>query len=332
MRRVTSVQTPVAHLVGPGRIKVVNGQLAYVALEQGPLRLDPAMLRAVYCYGAVSLSDEALYQLFENNIEVSFLTPSGTRCRGRLVKADPSRTTLRMLQHEAFRSEQAQRDWAARVVSAKIGSQMQAARHYQRQGRTEAGPVVRRLQEALGSCAPATLEQLRGIEGAASAQWFDLMGQLLQAPWRFERRSRRPPRDPVNALLSLGYTWLLWRTVARCEAEGLEVNLGGLHEYRPGRPSLACDLMEPLRASAVDRWVLWLCNQQMIGVEDFAEETEGTRLQEGRFGRILHLWEQYWQDQQQEAALDGWVTELLLWLRQGDTAPLDGTEEVPAAP
>ena len=60
-------------------------------------------------------------------------------------------------------------------------------------------------------------------------------------------------------MLSLGYTWLLARTVARCEAEGLEVNLGGLHEYRPGRPSLACDLMEPLRTPAVDRWVVLVC-------------------------------------------------------------------------
>jgi CRISPR-associated protein Cas1 len=210
------------------------------------------------------------------------------------------------------------------VVSAKIASQAQAARHYQRQGCGEAGPVLRRLQEAMGPCAAATLEQLRGLEGSASAAWFDLLGRLLQPPWRFEQRSRRPPRDPVNALLSLGYTWLLWRTVARCEAEGLEVNLGGLHEYRPGRPSLACDLMEPLRVSAVDRWVLGLCNQGMIAPGDFLDEPDGVRLQEGRFGGMLRSWEQYLQDHQQESVLDGWVSELLVWLRQDEReAPAD---------
>ena len=100
---------------------------------------------------------------------------------------------------------------------------------------------------------PQILQQLRrqcnGVTAALRC------GQLLRPPWRFVQRVRRPPTDPVNALLSLGYTWVLTRTVARCEAAGLEVNLGGLHDYRPGRPSLACDLMEPLRVPAVDRWV-----------------------------------------------------------------------------
>lgn len=324
MRRITSVATPVAHLVGPGKLKVVNGQLAYATREQPPLRLDPAALRAIYCYGAVGVTDEAMQTLFHHEVEVSWLTPAGTRCRGRLVRSDPSRTTLRLLQHRAFAVPERQREWATRVVAAKIDSQTHAARHYQRQGCAAAGNVLRQLAAVRQQCEAATLEQVRGLEGAGSAAWFGLLGEILVAPWQFTQRTRRPPRDRVNALLSLGYTWLLARTVARCEALGLEVNVGALHEYRPGRPSLACDLMEPLRVPAVDRWVVALCNQGQVAWDDFQVEEEGVRLQPGRFPAILHLWEVHWHEQEQEAALDAWFAEFVAWLRQGQP---NGTSE-----
>jgi len=259
---------------------------------------------------------EQLQLLFAQEVEVAFLTPAGTRCRGRLVRSDCSRTTLRVLQHRAFADGQRQREWSCRVVAAKIQSQLKAARHYQRH-QAGVGPVIAQLQAALEQVEAATLEQVRGLEGSAAAAWFGLLGQLLVAPWQFTQRTRRPPRDRVNALLSLGYTWLLARTVARCEAAGLEVNVGALHEYRPGRPSLACDLMEPLRVPAVDRWVLGLCNQGLVSSEDFLSEEGGIHLRPGRFAAILHLWEEHWHEQRQEVALDEWLGQFTAWLREG---------------
>src|SRR5258708_26985290 len=102
MRRVTSVATPVAHLVGPGKLKVVNGHLAYATQDQSPLRLDPKALRAVYCYGAVGVTDEAMQVLLMNEVEVAWLTPAGTRRRGRPVRSDPARTTPRPVQPPAL--------------------------------------------------------------------------------------------------------------------------------------------------------------------------------------------------------------------------------------
>lgn len=262
MRRVTNVATPVAHLVGPGKLKVVNGKLAYSTGDDSPLRLDPETLQTVLCYGPVGVTDEALQMLWRHDVEVSFLTAGGTVCRGRMVRSDSTTTTLRILQHRVLARDDCQRELARWLVASKIESQALAARHYQRQGATVARTVLHQLNDALTACrAAASLDQLRGVEGAASAAWFGLLGGLLQPPWEFTVRSRRPPRDPVNALLSLGYTWLLTRTRTRLEAAGLEVNLGALHEYRPGRPSLACDLIEPLRVPAVDRWVLALLNR-----------------------------------------------------------------------
>jgi CRISPR-associated protein Cas1 len=332
MRRVTHVATPVAHLVGPGKLAVRNGQLVYRPRGEGgegPLRLSPEALRAVYCYGAVGVTEDAFEVLCRHDVEVAFLTAGGTRCKGRLVHADSSRTGLRRLQHAAFAPGGRGREWAELIVTAKIDSQLAAARHYQRQGAAEASEVLERLSALRGQCAGAALESLRGLEGSASAAWFGLLGRLLSEPWRFRQRVRRPPTDPVNALLSLGYTWVLNQTVARCEAVGLEVNLGALHEWRPGRPSLACDLMEPLRVPAVDRWVVWACNQGRVTPEFFVAQDGGMRLQSDRFGQILYDWQRHWAQAAQEAELDGWLARLEEWLRRGEPAGLPESDEAP---
>ena len=132
MRRATSVAAPVAHLVGPGKLKVVNGHLAFATHDApGPLRLDPRALRAVYCYGPVGVTDDALQVLFAHDVELAFLTPVGTRCRGRLVRSDPPRAEQQRVragrvepvrvvhdaQHKLFLSRCSQhgqrRDWNA---------------------------------------------------------------------------------------------------------------------------------------------------------------------------------------------------------------------------
>ena len=109
--------------------------------------------------------------------------------------------------------------------------------------------------------------QPAGHRGQRQLRWFELLGRLLNPPWQFSRRVRRPPTDPVNALLSLAYTWLTNRATARIQAHGLEVALGALHEYHPGRPSLACDLIEPLRVPIVDRWLVKTCNRNEVAAD-----------------------------------------------------------------
>jgi CRISPR-associated protein Cas1 len=136
------------------------------------------------------------------------------------------------------------------------------------------------------------------------------------------RRRGRPPTDPLNALLSLGYTSLLTRATARAEARGYEIYLGGLQEYRAGRPSLPCDLIEPLRVPAVDRWVLSVCGRSELTPERFTqEEGGGFRLQQGLFGRTLHSWETYWANAGLEQELETWLDRLDACLRRWNPPP-----------
>jgi len=125
--------------------------------------------------------------------------------------------------------------------------------------------------------------------------WFDVFGRVLLKPWEFQKRSRRPPADPVNSLLSLGYTMLYHRVTVACQAAGLETAIGPLHAYRAGRQALACDLMEPLRVPVVDRWVIGLLNQRRVVAEDFhAIDGEGIRLTKRAFPKVLADWEKQW--------------------------------------
>lgn len=316
-RRTSSIATPLAHLVGPGKLKVINQQLAFVTDKSSPLRLDPESLENVFCYGKVGITDQAFQILFQHEVEVSWMTPAGNKCKGRLVRADRSTTALRILQHQVLSQPEHQLKLAANVVTKKIESQIEAARHYQRHGQAQARPLLQQLGQARTACDRAqSLDQLRGLEGSASATWFGFFGQLLKAPWQFTQRLRRPPPDPVNALLSLGYTWLLNKTIARVEAMGLEVYLGALHAFRSGRPSLACDLMEPLRVPAVDRWLVPLLNRQTIKPEDFVKEKEGYHLKEGIFPRMLHEWETHWQSLAAEEVLQHLINDWVAYFRQ----------------
>lgn len=315
-KREMSIATPLAHLVGPGKLKVINSQLAYINSKGDSMRLDPRALSTLLCYGQVGITDQAFQLLFQHEVEVAWMTPAGTRCRGRLVKSEPSTTALRIAQHQILSQPQHRLVLASQIVQGKIASQLEALRHYQRHGQSEAASVRSSLQEAETNCkAVENVEQLRGLEGSTSAVWFRFFGGLLKEPWEFNQRLRRPPPDPINAMLSLGYTWLLTRVIARCEALGLEVQLGALHEYRPGRPSLACDIMEPLRVPAVDRWLLPLCNRLTIQPEDFVQEEKGIRLKSQIFGRMLHSWEQHWLDKGLETSLQDWLNVVIRYCR-----------------
>lgn len=139
-----------------------------------------------------------------------------------------------------------------------------------------AGISIRNTHRKIRS-AP-TVETLRGLEGDAAATYFSVFDQMLRADsshLRFRTRTRRPPRDPINAMLSFGYSLLANDLRSALESVGLDPFVGFLHVERPGRPSLALDIMEEFRAPLVDRLVLSLVNRKEVGEKDFGEEPSG---------------------------------------------------------
>jgi len=293
--RVTQISSPIAHLVGPGKLRIVNGQLAYGQDQSGAIRLRSEGLKYVFCYGDVTVTGEALADLFHRRIELAWLTPGGFRCLGRIASVAADSSLLRLRQYHVLNNPQWCSEQARILVIQKISRMLDTARHYQRHTMPETNQLLdqlKRFRKKLDK--PTHVESIRGLEGASSATWYRFLAKQLEAPWQFLSRQRRPPPDPINALLSLGYTWLLRQTEARIQATGLELTFGTLHDYRPGRPSLACDLMEPHRVTAVDRWVVRICNQKRVTPEDFVKSAEGVTLKKERFASLLADWQEWW--------------------------------------
>ena len=298
-RMLPALAAPVAHVIGPGRLSHDAGRIIHED-DDGDRQATVLVkgLDLICCHGRVAIDPGALAALAEAGVAVAFLSADGRKFLARVTPENDPRVIGRVMQHRVLASPDLRARLARSIVEEKIHSQAGAARHYQRQGKGVVGDDLDRLadleQRARGA---ATLEELMGLEGVASKVWFDVFGRVLLAPWEFERRSRRPPLDPVNALLSLGYTLLYQRVAAACAAAGLETALGALHAYRPGRQSLGCDLMEPLRVPVVDRWVIGLLNQRRVAAADFhAVDGEGIRLVKRAFPRVLADWERQWNE------------------------------------
>lgn len=308
-RLATTVSTSVAHLVGPGKVRIMNGRLAFVPLNNNPLRLDLDALRTLLCYGNVSISDDALNSLLSHDIAMACMTPLGNRCHGRLVGPDIGPGMFRVAQYCASVRPSIRLSLARAIVADKLISMLQMARRIQRHGGTGATfatSFLSILHDSQSQVANAmSLESLRGHEGFASRAWFELLSKQLRPPFVFTGRNRRPPTDPVNSLLSLGYTLTFARVLTRIQAAGLEPTLGMLHEYHPGRASLACDLIEPLRVPMVDRWMLKQCNQGAVKLQHFTVHPDGgMRLIPDQFPHALAAWEEHWQDHKGVQQLD----------------------------
>ena len=275
MNSIRFVKAKSATFVGPGKLKVVNGRLSFATKHGNALRLDFKSLKEVTCIGKVGLTDRAIDAILGRGIVVIFLNEHGTSVRGQLGHDNGARLMLRRRQWNTYNSPQSRRQLAIEIIVAKIESMKAASRHFQKQsiGQFQSLRKYSGLQRRVNKA--QKINEAMGLEGQASRIWFNDFGSAIPAPFSFSKRTKRPPKDPVNSLLSLGYTFLLRRIVSQVLAKGFEVELGMLHEIRTGRPSLACDLIEPLRALVVDRWVVRLLRKRSVALSDFETVDQG---------------------------------------------------------
>jgi CRISPR-associated protein Cas1 len=312
------VSTPVLHVEGPGQL-ALDGARIIVTGGSGTRQvalLDEA-LELVICHGSVDVSGQCLAHLAARGVSLSFVTRDGSRLLSRLEALADSRLPSRVAQMRVLIDEASRTRLACGFVAEKIRSQAAAARHFQRQGRAVDGDVIRQLgdfEERSRDC--RSVESLMGLEGTASALWFRVFGSLVRTPWKFDGRSRRPPRDPVNSLLSLGYTLLHDRVATAVRAAGMEPALGALHAFRPGRMSLACDLMEPLRIPVVDRWVLAACNQRRFDPGAFEDRDGACLVGRGLLPKVVADWERSWHEHRWPSVLGKRVADFIHELRR----------------
>jgi CRISPR-associated protein Cas1 len=240
-------------------------------------------LGGITVFGNVLLSPFLIHRCAEDGRSLVWLTEHG-RFKGRLAGHTTGNVLLRQAQHRALNDPTATLAVARYAVAGKLQNArqvlMRAAREAKTEGdRAQLTAAAQSHAEAIGNTETAAdLEQLRGIEGYAAKSYFAAFTAMVRQNrevFAFHERSRRPPKDPINALLSFVYTLLASECVAACEGVGLDPQVGFLHALRPGRPALALDLMEELRAPLADRLVLTLINRNQLSPDDFIERPGG---------------------------------------------------------
>ncbi|MTI15916.1 type I-C CRISPR-associated endonuclease Cas1 [Rhodobacteraceae bacterium RKSG542] len=258
-------------------------------------RVPLHLLSAVVCFGNVGLSPQLMHACSEAGISITFLSLYG-KFLARVEGPVSGNVLLRRAQHK--QSLEAPITVARNIVVAKIANQRSVLRRAIRDYSDESGQLAaaeaRLTRAAREADNIEDLEQLRGLEGEAANAYFSVFKSLIRAPdIAFNGRSRRPPLDEANALLSFLYVLLAADCRTALESVGLDPQMGFLHADRPGRASLALDLMEEFRAPLADRVCLSLINRRQISSKDFQrEETGAVLLKEDSRKVVLEAWQE----------------------------------------
>ncbi len=255
-----------------------DGEAITISVEhEHKARIPIITLGSVVCFGRVSASPPAMALCAEHGVAMTFLTEHG-RFLANVSGYTTGNVLLRREQYRRADRPDGGLDVARRIVAAKLANTrtvlLRAVRdHPGSDGATSLGSVADRLAANVSrSLQAASLDQARGIEGESAALYFGVFAHLVTVSgdgFAFRGRSRRPPLDAVNALLSFVYMLLVNDARAACEATGLDAAVGYLHRDRPGRPGLALDMIEEFRAPVADRLVLSLINRQQVTLDGF---------------------------------------------------------------
>jgi len=257
-------------------------------------------LEGIVSFGYTGASPALIGYCADRNIALSFFTSSG-RFQARIIGESKGNVVLRKEQYRISDSESRSAKIARNFIVGKLynhkwmlertirehGLRIDAERF--KAASTEISSYIREVRQC------ENLQQLRGLEGQAAANYFELFNDMILQQERdfvFHGRSRRPPLDNVNALLSFAYSLLSKDMAAALEGVGLDAYVGFLHRDRPGRISLALDMIEELRGIYADRFVLSLINKRVISKDDFwVKENGAVLLKEEARKTFLTAWQ-----------------------------------------
>lgn len=317
MRRLLNtlyVTIPEAYLACDGENVLVRVK------DEIKFRIPVHNLEGIVCFGFLGASPKLMQLCCERGVALSFLSEYG-KFMGRVTGRISGNVLLRRQQYRWADEAETMTRLSRRFIAAKIMN----SRAVLHRALRDHGEALAAAEEELSTSMrymtkmPERLEwakngdEIRGIEGEAAHIYFSQFNHLLLSQtdsFRWTERNRRPPKDRVNALLSFLYILLSHETVAALESVGLDPQVGFLHRDRPGRPSLALDLMEELRPHFADRLAITLINRKQITGEGFLVKENGAVLMDDATRKEVLL---AWQNRKKEVITHPYLEEKLSW-------------------
>lgn len=306
----------------------VTNENSYLALdgENIVIRLDDQILgriplhnlESIVTMGYIGASPALIGKCAKENISISFLRPTG-QFLAKVTGPAYGNILLRKSQYRMSDNSTDSLHIAQSFIIGKLYNSKavidRAVRDYPlRVDVSQLKKVSQQLRQSMDlALQPENSAQLRGIEGEAAKCYFSVFNQLIlqqQDDFAFCGRSKHPPQDNINALLSFCYSLLTSMCTSALETVGLDPYSGFLHTDRPGRPSLALDLMEELRSVMVDRFVLTIINKRLISGKGFMQKENGAILMDDDTRRTVL---KYWQERKKERVTHPFLKEQIDW-------------------
>lgn len=297
----------------------LDGENIVILREEDSLKRVPLHnLESIVTFGYTGASPALMGYCADKNISLVFLTSSG-RFRARIVGESRGNVILRKTQYRISDDETKSAQIARNFIVGKIFNQKwmleRATRDYPMridvQKFKEVSAHLSTILQEIRTC--EDLEVLRGLEGQAAISYNRLFDQMIlqqKNDFYFHSRSRRPPLDNVNAMLSFAYTLLANDTAAALEGVGLDAYVGFMHRDRPGRVSLALDVMEELRGIYADKFVLTLVNKKVVNKDDFVKKENGSVIMTNEARKTFLA---AWQNKKQEKITHPYLGEKIQW-------------------
>ncbi len=284
------------YLTEPGTVVRYQNESLLIVKQNKSQNCRIAEVTLVVVLPGVQLTDAVISHLLDKGIETIFLRQDG-QFRGRLQGQFPSNPTIRLAQYRTIETTFGMA-LAQKLIIGKIRNQRVLL---QRRNRATEGKITE-LSEAIdlisayssrlnNTTTPFNRDELMGIEGICARTYYQALRHCFPSQWNFSGRNRRPPLDPINALLSWGYGVLLARVFAATVQAGLDPYLGFFHATEPYRPNLVLDLMEEFRPVVVDHAVMSIIQSDILGSEDFQQSPNGEGIWLGIMAKKLFLGE-----------------------------------------
>ncbi len=299
------ITTPDSYLSKDGMNVVISVK------QQEVFRIPIINIEGIVTFGYMGASPGLMRLCTDNNVSLTFLSPNG-RFISRMQGQTHGNVLLRKAQYKLSENESRSLHIARLFIAAKIQNYRNILRRYVRDyGHNCAVEESTKVLESLKKDLFHTTDtnSLMGVEGLAANKYFEVFSHLITQQkdcFPFNGRNRRPPKDAINAMLSLAYTLITNDVTAALETVGLDPYVGFLHTLRPGRASLALDMTEELRAYLGDRFVLSLINRRQITPSDFLYQGEqGVTMTDN--GRRIFL--TAWQNRKMETMVHPYLNE-----------------------